>query len=200
MWCLYARLIAPANLISANENTQGQGRKTIAPQDVMKALEDLEFPDFKPRLEAELASKSLSYPTSRTLLTFSEFNEVQTDKRNTYRKKVAADKASGKAGDGEDDDVPGDHDADTSMDGQPAAKKARRDPSDNIEEHGDLHEGDGMGDREEDDVEDDEGNGDETEEEEDNHEPEERFEVEEPEETQEPEAEDEALDNGDDSD
>ena len=34
-----------------------QNRKTIAPQDVFKALDDLEFPDFRPRLEMELARK-----------------------------------------------------------------------------------------------------------------------------------------------
>ena len=41
---------------SANEHTQRAGRKTIAPQDVLQALEDLEFPEFRPRLEAELSS------------------------------------------------------------------------------------------------------------------------------------------------
>jgi len=40
----------------ANENAASSGRKTISPQDVLKALDDLEFGDFKPRLEAELAS------------------------------------------------------------------------------------------------------------------------------------------------
>lgn len=35
-----------------------QNRKTIAPQDVFKALDDLEFPDFRPRLEMELARES----------------------------------------------------------------------------------------------------------------------------------------------
>lgn len=39
---------------SANEHTQRANRKTIAPQDVLAALDDLEFPEFKPRLEAEL--------------------------------------------------------------------------------------------------------------------------------------------------
>jgi hypothetical protein len=39
----------------ANEYAQNANRKTIAPADVFKALEDLEF-DFKDRLEAELAS------------------------------------------------------------------------------------------------------------------------------------------------
>jgi hypothetical protein len=42
---------------SANEYAQNQNRKTIAPNDVLRALEDLEF-DFQPRLEAELASTS----------------------------------------------------------------------------------------------------------------------------------------------
>ncbi|CAD6446710.1 13ce0b6c-c3ce-4817-b1d5-453934e80d32 [Sclerotinia trifoliorum] len=63
----------------ANENAHNRSVKTIMPQDVFKALDDLEFPDFKPRLEAELA----------------KFIETQSDKRNTYRKKVAADKAAG---------------------------------------------------------------------------------------------------------
>jgi len=45
----------------ANENAANAGRKTISPQDVLKALDDLEFGDFKPRLEAELAS---SFPLS----------------------------------------------------------------------------------------------------------------------------------------
>lgn len=40
----------------ANENAASSGRKTISPQDVLKALDELEFGDFKPRLEAELAS------------------------------------------------------------------------------------------------------------------------------------------------
>jgi histone H3/H4 len=42
----------------ANENAQNANRKTIAPADVFKALEELEF-DFKERLEAELASTTL---------------------------------------------------------------------------------------------------------------------------------------------
>lgn len=40
----------------ANEHASASNRKTINPQDVFNALEDLEFPDFRPRLEAELAS------------------------------------------------------------------------------------------------------------------------------------------------
>ena len=38
----------------ANEYAQAANRKTVAPADVLKALEDLEFGEFKPRLEAEL--------------------------------------------------------------------------------------------------------------------------------------------------
>ena len=50
---------------SANEFAQRDGRKTLNPNDVFRALEELEFPDFKPRLEAELAS---SFPTPSMLL------------------------------------------------------------------------------------------------------------------------------------
>jgi DNA polymerase epsilon subunit 3 len=42
-----------------------QNRKTIAPQDVFKALEDLEFPEFKPRLEMELARSWPVFPGVR---------------------------------------------------------------------------------------------------------------------------------------
>ncbi|KFX92124.1 hypothetical protein O988_07414, partial [Pseudogymnoascus sp. VKM F-3808] len=38
----------------ANEYAQAANRKTVAPADVLKALEDLEFGEFRPRLEAEL--------------------------------------------------------------------------------------------------------------------------------------------------
>jgi len=47
----------------ANENAASSGRKTISPQDVLKALDDLEFGDFKPRLEAELASSFPLFPS-----------------------------------------------------------------------------------------------------------------------------------------
>jgi DNA polymerase epsilon subunit 3 len=129
---------------------------------------------------------------------------VQTDKRNTYRKKVAADKASGKPED-EDGDTTLEHegegDADgLGRDGQPAAKKARRDASQGGagEDEGDLREGDGMGDREDEEV-DEEGDADETEDEEGEHDAEERLEADDHLE-EEQEAEDEALDNGEDSD
>ncbi|EMR61879.1 putative histone-like transcription factor and archaeal histone protein [Eutypa lata UCREL1] len=65
---------------AANEHTKNASKKTIMPNDVFDALEDIEFPFLREALEAE----------------FKKFNEVQTTKRNTYRRKVAAAKA-GKA-------------------------------------------------------------------------------------------------------
>ncbi|PBP25432.1 CBF/NF-Y family transcription factor [Diplocarpon rosae] len=82
----------------ANEHAAASNRKTITPQDIFNALDDLEFPDFRNRLEAELA----------------KYNEVQTDKRNVYRSKVAS-KASGT----------GEEEVAEDRDGQPAAKKAK---------------------------------------------------------------------------
>jgi DNA polymerase epsilon subunit 3 len=136
-----------------------------------------------------------------------EFNEIQTDKRNTYRKKVAADKASGaKSGSppregGERNGVA----AEGEGDGEPAAKKPRidadadpdgagnevEDASDLLDE-GELGEDGGEEAEEEGDVEDlEEDAGEE--------------EVEEPpedglEENEERDGGDEALDNGEDSD
>ncbi|GAP82981.1 putative DNA polymerase epsilon subunit d [Rosellinia necatrix] len=65
---------------AANEHTQNNNKKTIMPADVFAALEDIEFPFFRERLEAE----------------FKKFNDTQTTKRNTYRRKVAAQKKAGK--------------------------------------------------------------------------------------------------------
>ncbi|RDW94553.1 hypothetical protein BP5796_00316 [Coleophoma crateriformis] len=111
----------------ANAHTQKAQRKTISPQDVFAALQDdLEFPDFVPRLEAELA----------------KFNEISTEKRNTYRKKVAADKAadkSGAAGDAEAEADEATEETRRDSNGQPAAKKARRE-SGHVDEVGDTHE------------------------------------------------------------
>jgi len=47
---------------SAHEHTANANRKTIQPQDVLDALEELEFPEFTPRLKAELASMFLPHP------------------------------------------------------------------------------------------------------------------------------------------
>ncbi|KAI1425478.1 histone-fold-containing protein [Xylaria sp. FL1777] len=77
---------------AANEHTLNNNKKTIMPGDVFAALEDIEFPLFRERLEAE----------------FKKFNDTQTTKRNTYRRKVAAQKKAEKTG-------PGGADPDTSI-------------------------------------------------------------------------------------
>ena len=63
---------------AANEHTLNDNRKTISPQNVLQALKDIEFESFLPRVEAELA----------------KFNEIQTGKRNDYRKKMKDKEAS----------------------------------------------------------------------------------------------------------
>ncbi|KAK0103034.1 hypothetical protein ONS95_000784 [Cadophora gregata] len=158
----------------ANEHASASNRKTINPQDVFMALEDLEFPDFRNRLEAELA----------------KFNEVQTDKRNAYRSKVA-NKAAGSGEQGEDN-------TQEDRDGRPAAKKARLEggeeaPSAEGEEEIDPDET-----QDADQTEDDEDAQDEEDEEDGD---DEQIEAEEQLEDMETrEVEDEALDNGEDSD
>ncbi|KAI1635183.1 hypothetical protein F4809DRAFT_615258 [Biscogniauxia mediterranea] len=69
---------------AANEHTQNSNKKTIMPADVFEALEDTEFSFLRERLEAE----------------FKKFNDTRTTKRNTYRRKVAAQKKAEKAGTG----------------------------------------------------------------------------------------------------
>ncbi|KAF7884504.1 uncharacterized protein EAF02_004840 [Botrytis sinoallii] len=165
----------------ANENAHSRSVKTIAPQDVFKALDDIEFPDFKPRLEAELA----------------KFIELQSDKRNTNRKKVAADKVAGSQAGGEDGE--GDSEMlDREGDGEPKAKKVRRDGSsgETQEEHDDEIDADEEHDEEvegEEGEDEEEGEGEAREDDDE----EEKFDVEEAEEK---EVDDEALDNGEDSD
>ncbi|KAK6842656.1 hypothetical protein PG987_003516 [Apiospora arundinis] len=61
---------------AANERTLGSGKKTILPDDVFEALDDIEYSQFRERLQAE----------------FKKFNETRTTKRNTYRRRVAAAK------------------------------------------------------------------------------------------------------------
>ncbi|KAI1136936.1 histone-fold-containing protein [Hypoxylon sp. FL0543] len=63
---------------AANEKTQSSNKKTIMPADVFAALEDIEFEFMRERLEAE----------------FKKFNEVQTTKRSTYRRKKRAEKVA----------------------------------------------------------------------------------------------------------
>lgn len=61
---------------AANERTQNSNKKTIMPPDVFDALDDIEYPEFKELVQQE----------------FKKFNEIQSTKRNTYRRKVAAAK------------------------------------------------------------------------------------------------------------
>nr|POE54877.1 dna polymerase epsilon subunit d [Quercus suber] len=63
---------------NSNENARTNNKKTIAPTDVFAALKDAELENFLPRLEAELQ----------------KYNDIQCEKRNTYRRKVKEEKAS----------------------------------------------------------------------------------------------------------
>ncbi|KAF1825969.1 histone-fold-containing protein [Dissoconium aciculare CBS 342.82] len=63
---------------NSNDNAQAAGKKTISPLDVIAALKDAEFEGFVPRLEAELK----------------KYNDIQSDKRNNYRKKVKGEKSN----------------------------------------------------------------------------------------------------------
>ncbi|KAI9775624.1 MAG: hypothetical protein M1835_005746 [Candelina submexicana] len=100
----------------AQEYTERANKKTIMPKDVLDAISELEFENFLPRLEAELA----------------KYNEVQTVKRNSYRKKVREEKAasngtppSGLKG-AANGDVVGDEVRSTvDKDSPPAAKRPR---------------------------------------------------------------------------
>ncbi|KAI0599447.1 hypothetical protein F4775DRAFT_551481 [Biscogniauxia sp. FL1348] len=95
---------------AANEHTQNSNKKTIMPADVFEALEDTEFSFLRERLEAE----------------FKKFNDTRTTKRNTYRRKVAAQKKAEKAGSGgPDSSALADPNASTLS----AATKADRTPS-----------------------------------------------------------------------
>jgi len=130
---------------SANEFTLSANKKTIMPADVYKALDEIEFGYMRERVEAEFASRFfhpcppliLSQLTSPAV----EFNEIQTSKRSTYRKKVAAMKKAANTGEGssmmadasmvsaaDETDLPVDHEEDGV--GQPrVSKKPRIDPS-----------------------------------------------------------------------
>ncbi|PUU81030.1 histone-fold-containing protein [Tuber borchii] len=55
---------------AANDQAKHHGRKTINPKDVLEAMEQLEFGEFLPRLEAELDSQSspITLPTTTAAL------------------------------------------------------------------------------------------------------------------------------------
>ncbi|WPG99714.1 DNA polymerase epsilon subunit D [Acrodontium crateriforme] len=80
---------------SSSENAQSNGKKTIVPQDVINALKDAEFESFLPRVEAELK----------------KYNDIQCDKRNTYRRKVKEEKAAAAGKDGASGQAGGEEDA-----------------------------------------------------------------------------------------
>ncbi|KAI9739014.1 MAG: hypothetical protein M1818_005328 [Claussenomyces sp. TS43310] len=167
----------------ANEHAQSSNRKTVAPGDVFKALDDLELEGFSERLEAELA----------------KFNELQAEKRNSHRKKIGADKASGaKVGSPTDrTGVAGD-----GLNGEPVAKKARTEPGQTGDDPGEEaaeddtigDAGDDIGDEAEEDQDDDEAEDDEEGAGDSDEPPEDRDDADGR------EVEDEALDNGEDSD
>ncbi|KAI9819884.1 MAG: hypothetical protein M1827_006454 [Pycnora praestabilis] len=97
----------------ANESAMRANKKTIMPKDVLEAISELEFEGFLPRLEAEL----------------SKYNEVQTDKRNSYRKKVKEDKIVTNGTPSSTLKMNGNDDLshlEEERDSSPAAKKVRR--------------------------------------------------------------------------
>ncbi|RYC54046.1 hypothetical protein CHU98_g12163 [Xylaria longipes] len=94
---------------AANEHTLNNNKKTIMPGDVFAALEDIEFPFFRERLEAE----------------FKKFNDTQTSKRNTYRRKVAAQKKAGKTSADPNTSMISNASAATEPDSAPRSKKQK---------------------------------------------------------------------------
>jgi DNA polymerase epsilon subunit 3 len=151
---------------SSNEYAQLEGKKTIQPADVIAALKENEFEHFIPRLEAELKSNIFLPPslhpkdTSITnILSIKEYNTVQCDKRNSYRRKIREEKASKTGEDGKPTDSGAENgDADASMldatgmsavnghhsrhdDEEPPSKKMRREGGEeDVSEEGDDEE------------------------------------------------------------
>lgn len=161
-------------------------------------MEELEFPDWKEKLEGELASGYFE-PASTTIFWQGhlEWHEIQAEKKNNASKKKAAEKGE----DGEEE-TQGENE-DSSKLGQPVAKKARLETAQKAGgiERTSLPTRPNTGEHTADeDAGDDEDPADDDEDDDEDEEPEERLEVEGHEDTQEVEAEDEALDNGEDSD
>ncbi|GKT89740.1 CBF/NF-Y family transcription factor [Colletotrichum tofieldiae] len=65
----------------ANEITVNANKKTVSAEDVFKALDDIEFGFLREPLEQE----------------FAKYNQIQSEKRNNYRQKVAAKKGGSAA-------------------------------------------------------------------------------------------------------
>ncbi|KAH8662998.1 histone-fold-containing protein [Tricladium varicosporioides] len=163
----------------AAAHAQAANRKMMNPNDVFAALDELEFPDWKERLEPELA----------------KYNEIQAEKKL----KASNRKAEGKAG-AEDDDHEtdeGEGESQLERDGQPAAKKARIEPGSSSNAGGapEKPKTDDQAEGEEDGEEENEDDENEEEEEEERGQEDDQLE-----DAEHREAEDEALDNGEDSD
>jgi histone H3/H4 len=60
----------------ASEHAERGGKKTIQPKDVLEAIKELEFEGFSQRLEAEV----------------NKYVAIQSEKRNSYRKKIRDEK------------------------------------------------------------------------------------------------------------
>jgi len=135
------------------------GRKTISPNDVYNALKEYEYQAFLPRVQAEVA----------------KYNEVQCDKRNSYRKRVKADKAAVDPEDGKDTDAMDDTDAAISNavangkrsgEDEPPSKKIRREPGDEVDDGDEDVEDEAADDEPEEDEDGEEDDGEEAEDEE----------------------------------
>ncbi|GJC87002.1 hypothetical protein ColLi_09840 [Colletotrichum liriopes] len=158
---------------SANEITVNANKKTVSAEDVFKALDDIEFGFLREPLEQE----------------FAKYNQIQSEKRNNYRQKVAAKKGGSAAAGVAVGAAAGAAAADASLlsnaddsvmttassDTAPRAKKARVDdsamtvdeevddaetePEEEAEEDQDEDEDEADEEEEEDDEEDEEGEG-----------------------------------------
>ncbi|KAL8827590.1 MAG: hypothetical protein Q9191_003089 [Dirinaria sp. TL-2023a] len=111
---------------AANDRALLANRKTISPANVLEALGDVELEIFLPRVEAELR----------------KFNEIQTGKRNEYRRKLKEGKEGKEGADGKvgkKDRESGasklvEEEEEEDDEGQErAAKRVRRDSGDAIE-------------------------------------------------------------------
>ena len=104
---------------AANTASLSGGKRTIPPNAVIEALAELEFESFGPRVEAELK----------------KFNEVQTGKRNEYRRKVKEGKRNGAKGDGGGEEE-GEEEEEDEEEGR-AKKRVRRDEGEEGMDEGD---------------------------------------------------------------
>jgi histone H3/H4 len=96
----------------ANEQAQRMNKKTIQPKDVLDAIEDIEFGVFLERLNGELT----------------KYNAVQCDKRNSYRRKVREEQKGKTVADADaEGEAPTTEGAVTKTNGVPVVTETRRD-------------------------------------------------------------------------